>query len=78
MMDGQVLFNIVIGACGAMGGWMLRIIFDSITALQKDVKDLNSEIHQDFLRKDDYRDDINDIKGMLNRIFAKLDQKADK
>lgn len=77
-MEGQILFNIIVGACGAMGGWMLKIIFDSITVLQKDVKDLNSEIHQDFLRKDDYREDINDIKGMLNRIFEKLDQKADK
>ena len=77
-MEGQIVFNIIVGACGAMGGWMLKIIFDSITVLQKDVKDLNSEIHQDFLRKDDYREDINDIKGMLNRIFEKLDQKADK
>lgn len=77
-MESQVLFNIIVGACGAMGGWMLKIIFDSITVLQKDFKDLNSEIHQDFLRKDDYREDINDIKGMLNRIFEKLDQKADK
>ena len=77
-MESQVLFNIIVGACGAMGGWMLKIIFDSITVLQKDFKDLSSEIHQDFLRKDDYREDINDIKGMLNRIFEKLDQKADK
>jgi hypothetical protein len=77
-MENQQLFNMIITASGALGGWMLKVIWDAISDLKKDVKDLNQEIHTDFLRKDDYRDDINEIKGMLGKIFDKLEKKADK
>jgi hypothetical protein len=74
----QQLFNIIIILAGGFGGWMLKIIFDAIGELKKDMKQLNREIHEDFLRKDDYRVDIADIKAMLIRIFEKLDSKVDK
>jgi hypothetical protein len=77
-MEDQQVFNMIITASGALGGWMLKVIWDAISDLKKDVKDLNQEIHTDFLRKDDYRDDINEIKGMLGKIFDKLEKKADK
>jgi hypothetical protein len=77
-MENQQLFNMIITASGALGGWMLKVIWDAISDLKKDVKDLSQEIHIDFLRKDDYRDDINEIKGMLGKIFDKLEKKADK
>ncbi len=77
-MESQQVFNMVITASGALGGWMLKVIWDAITDLKKDVKDLNQEIHSDFLRKDDYRNDISDIKGMLGKIFDKLENKVDK
>jgi hypothetical protein len=77
MMD-QQLINISILLAGGFGGWMLKIIFEAIGELKKDIKELNREINEDFLRKDDYRVDINDIKAMLNRIFEKLDNKVDK
>lgn len=77
-MENQQVFNMIITASGALGGWMLKVIWDAITDLKKDVKELNQEIHTDFLRKDDYRDDINEVKGMLGKIFDKLEKKADK
>lgn len=77
-MENQQVFNMVITASGALGGWMLKVIWDAITDLKKDVKDLNQEIHTDFLRKDDYRDDVTEIKSMLGKIFDKLENKVDK
>lgn len=77
-MENQQVFNMIITASGALGGWMLKVIWDAISDLKKDVKDLNQEIHIDFLRKDDYRDDVTEIKNMLGKIFDKLEQKADK
>ena len=77
-MESQQVFNMVITASGALGGWMLKVIWDAITDLKKDVKDLNQEIHSDFLRKDDYRNDISDIKGKLGKIFDKLENPVDK
>jgi hypothetical protein len=31
-----------------------------------------------YVNRDDYRSDIQDIKGMLGKIFDRLDQKADR
>jgi hypothetical protein len=31
-----------------------------------------------YVQKDDYRRDIDEVKGMLKQIFDKLDNKADK
>jgi hypothetical protein len=33
---------------------------------------------KDYVSRDDYKDDIRDIKGMLAKIFEKLENKADK
>lgn len=77
-MANQELFNLIIAISGALGGWMLKIIWDAITDLKNDLKSLNTEIHVDFLRKDDYRDDMDEIKSMLGKIFDKLDTKVDK
>jgi hypothetical protein len=33
---------------------------------------------KEYVAKDDYREDIREIKALLERIFEKLDAKADK
>jgi len=73
-MDSQSLINILIGACGFFGGWMINSLSKSIIR----VEDKLSELPLIYVTKDDYRDDIADIKGMLAKIFDRLDGKADK
>ena len=41
-------------------------------------KEFEREITESYVRKDDYRIDIAEIKGMFNRIMDKLDTKVDK
>jgi thiaminase len=77
-MENQLMFNLIITISGALGGWMLKVIWDALNDLKKDLKDINYQMHTDFVRKEDYREDINDIKDMLNKIFDKLEKKADK
>lgn len=74
----QSFINWLFAAIGATVGWILKIIWDAITDLKKDMKDLNKEVHEDFVRKEDYRVDIAEVKQMLVRIFDKLDSKVDK
>jgi len=77
-MEYQTLFNLVITLSGVLGGWMLNTIWSAINDLKKDMKDINKQIHSDFVRKDIYNGDIADIKNMLGKIFDKLDKKVDK
>ena len=73
-MDSQMMFNIGISLIGFLGGWTLNRIYQAIDRLDKDVRDMPHT----YVSKDDYKSDLSDIKSMLNKIFDKLDTKADK
>lgn len=73
-MDYQVLFNLAVGAAAFFGGWTLNNITKAIERLDKDIRDLP----HDYVSKDDYREDIREMKDILRQIFDKLDAKVDK
>ena len=74
----QDLYNIIVGVAGAAIGWLLKVVWDSVRALQADMKEIERELHTEYVSKDDYRQDIIEMKGILKQIFEKLDRKADK
>jgi len=73
-MDTQQLFNIAVSLAAFFGGWVLNNITRAIERLDVDVRALP----MNYVSKDDYRRDIDDIKDMLGKIFDKLDNKVDK
>ena len=73
-MDQQTLINLAFGVAGAFGGWILNSLSRSIIRIE----DRMTELPLQYVARDDYRADIADIKGMLARIFDKLDNKVDK
>jgi len=73
-MDGQSLFNLVVGVAAFFGGWTLNNITRMLNRIDDDVR----EIPHLYVSKDDYKTDIAEIKGMLSKIFDRLDDKADK
>jgi hypothetical protein len=81
----QTILNWANGVAGALGAFVLNALWDANkdlrrdnAALAKNISDLSDKINRDYVRRDDYRDDIAEMKGMLSRIFDKLDEKADK
>ena len=74
----QDLINVGITVFGAVIGWLLRTVWNAVTALQNDLKLVERELHTSYVSKDDYRQDIIEIKEILKQIFDKLDKKADK
>ena len=78
MMDYQLLFNISAGFCFTMAGWIIRSIYDAMENLKVDLIQLEREVHAKYVMKDDYKDDIRELKSMLTALFDKLDSKADK
>ena len=73
-MDYQVLFNLAVTAAAFFGGWILSRIYSAIDRLDDDVRDLPKI----YVSKDDYREDLREIKELLGAIFKRLDNKADK
>ena len=73
-MDYQVLFNIAVAVAGFFGGWTLNRIYQAIDRLDNDVRGMPTQ----YVSRDDYRNDIKDIRDILGKIFDKLDNKADR
>jgi len=73
-VDYQVLFNIAVTVSAFFGGWILNRIYTAIDRLDDDVRDMPRV----YVSKDDYREDLREIKELLGAIFKRLDNKADK
>lgn len=74
----QSLLNAVFGAILMLSGWILRTIWDAVNNLKKDLQELERGLPETYVRRDDYKDDMKEIKEILHAIFNKLDNKADK
>jgi hypothetical protein len=74
----QVLFNIVLGVAAFLGGWVVNNLTRTIERLDKDIRNLP---HM-YVRREDYKDDIEYIRKTLDDIFNLINQlsstKADK
>lgn len=88
-METQALFNIAVAISGALGGWVLKTIWSAIRQLDNDVKLLGREVHNDFVKREDFKESVADVKhdmragfaevkSMLGEVFSRLDNKADK
>ncbi|MDB4352246.1 hypothetical protein OAA60_02330 [Porticoccaceae bacterium] len=73
-MDYQVMFNVTIAVAGFVVGWLVNRVFALLDRIDADMK----AIPMLYVAKEDYRDDIREIKEMLGAIFKRLDTKADK
>jgi hypothetical protein len=73
-MDSQVLFNIAVAIVGFFGGWILNNIHKSIDRLDVDVR----AMPHTYVSREDYKEDMRDVKDMLTKIFDRLEGKQDK
>lgn len=89
ILDHQAVFNWIFTATGAVGGWILKVIWDAIGDLKREIRSLDTKMHDDFVRRDDFKDAVAEIKRDVKDGFAsvqrsigqisdKLDDKADK
>ena len=77
-MDNQHLINALIGGGFAILGWFARELWGAVKELRADLAALREDLPKDYVAKDDYREDIKEIKLLLAKIFEKLDAKVDK
>lgn len=84
-MDYQILFDALIGLVGVLGGWVLNSLRDSIRALHDSDASLSEKVQEiEVLVAGSYvkRDDLDKLTAALftklDKIEAKIDQKADK
>jgi cell division protein FtsB len=77
-MNSQDLINLAFGAVSSVLGWFARELWSAVKELKADLSKLREELPKTYVTRDDYKDDIRDIKEMLTKLFDRLDNKADK
>jgi len=77
-MDNQSILNILLSSASLVLGWFLREMWAAVKELKSDLAKLREELPKDYVARDDYRQDIREVKEMLNKLFDRLDNKADK
>jgi hypothetical protein len=70
----QIIFNLIVAIAGFLGVFVFQQIQQRLAKQEEKLH----ELPHMFVRRDDYRADMTEIKTMLHQIYEKLDGKADK
>jgi hypothetical protein len=77
-MEWQNLFNIAASFIVFLLGWFVRLAYDATMAMKQDITELERTVSNHYVRREDYKQDIREIKEILMLINAKMDNKVDK
>jgi chaperonin cofactor prefoldin len=77
-MEAQQIINIIVGTVLSVLGWFARQLWDAVQDLKKDMKSLEVDLPTHYVRKEELENRLDRLEDMLNRIFEKMDSKADK
>ncbi len=77
-MESQTVINLVLGVASTAIGWFARELWTAVKDLKADLAKLREELPKTYVTRDDFREDMRELKDMLGKIFDKLDGKADK
>ena len=77
-MEALEIINAIFSIVLILFGWLLRVGYDSIKRLQNDMSELERHVSETYVRRDDYRDDMAEVKTMLRQIFEVLNAKQDR
>jgi hypothetical protein len=82
----QTIINWVFAGAGAAFGWVLKVVWDAIQDLKKDIRQIERDLPEVYVRRDDFKDAVKELKddmragfssvdSTLRLIFKKLDEK---
>jgi chaperonin cofactor prefoldin len=80
-MEMQTLLNILFGLCNIgmlILGWIFRQVWDAVKDLKEDVKEIEVNLPTNYVQKKDLDARLDRIESLLDKLYEKLDTKADK
>ena len=78
MTEYQNIIDLVGGMFLMVAGWFLRELWGAVKELQRDLNKLESNLPKEYVLKVDLDKRMAHIEDMFQRIYDKLDGKADK
>jgi len=58
----QTIVNWVFTGFGAALGWILKVVWDAVKELKADIKQIERDLPEVYVRKDNFKDAVFDIK----------------
>jgi len=77
-MEFQPIIDIALTAIIAAIGWFARQVWDATQQLKRDVTSLELNVAENYVKKVDINARFDKLEAILDKIFDRLDQKADK
>jgi|TARA_R110001583_G_scaffold15596_11_gene64095 hypothetical protein len=74
----QALINTIISIAAGAYGLVLKSMWDTIKSLDTQVGDLQVSVAGEYLKREEWKDDMRRLMEKLDSIDEKLDKKADK
>jgi predicted nucleic acid-binding Zn-ribbon protein len=76
----QMIINAVFAAVGTLIGWLVKVLWDAIKELKTDMKQIERDLPEVYVRKDDFKGAVADIKEDMREMrrdmkdgFTKID-----
>ena len=64
----QTILNWLFAGFGAALGWLVKVVWDAIKDLKADMKQIERNLPEIYLRKDDFKAAMADIKGDMKAL----------
>jgi chaperonin cofactor prefoldin len=77
-METQSLLNLLFGAGLSVIGWFARQLWDATQSLKHDLSHLELQVSENYVKKVDINSRFDKMEAMLEKLYDKLDHKADK
>ena len=77
-MDMQSIINVAVAAAFGVAGWLGREMWGAVKELRKDLHELEVGLPKGYVQKVDLDKRMEHIEYMFQRIYDKLESKADK
>jgi len=74
----QQIIDLGLGAVMTVIGWFAREMWGAVKELKSDLSKLREDLPKSYVSKDDYREDIRELKEIMNKVFDRLENKQDK
>lgn len=78
MLGMQDLINLGGGAFLTAVGWFAHRLYEDVKDLEKVQHKIEVDLPTNYVRRDEYTETMKRIEAIVERIFDKLDAKADK
>ena len=77
-MDTQTVFNLLMSTAIGAGGWFARELWGAVKELRSDIHAIEVDLPKTYVAKEDLDKRMTHSEDMFQRIYDKLDGKADK